>query len=205
MAGDTEIFEPTKLHCHIQDIIQRLPSYAGEFNPKAYVNWELTVDKEFRKYDLFEEQKVIAASTILTNYALTLWKHLSRHDKVPKTWKVMKRILRENFVPEYYSDHMLAKLESLKQGGNSVKVYYHDLKFHIMCCGLEECEEATENRFLRGLNTEIQDILINETYNSLSHLIDLASKIENEIANGLSDEIVSKQLPSCEKNNTIAF
>jgi hypothetical protein len=24
-----------------------------------------------------------------------------------------------------------------------------------MRCGLEECDEATENRFLRGLNTEI--------------------------------------------------
>jgi hypothetical protein len=29
------------------------------------------------------------------------------------------------------------------------------LKFHIMHCGLEECEEAKEIRFLRGLNTEI--------------------------------------------------
>jgi hypothetical protein len=37
-----------------------------------------------------------------------------------------------------------------------------------MRCGLEECEEATENRFLRGFNTEIEDMLLHETYNSLS-------------------------------------
>jgi hypothetical protein len=39
--------------------------------------------------------------------------------------------------------------------------------------GLEECEEATENRFLRGLNTEIQDMLLHETYNSLTYLVKL--------------------------------
>jgi hypothetical protein len=62
----------------------------------------------------------------------------------------MKRIFRkEECVPEYYADYFLDKLNGLKQGDNSIETYYHNLKFHIMHCGLEECEEATENRFLR--------------------------------------------------------
>jgi hypothetical protein len=40
-----------------------------------------------------------------------------------------------------------------------------------MHCGLEECEEATESRFLIGFNTEIQDMLLHETYNSLTCLV----------------------------------
>jgi hypothetical protein len=84
---------------------------------------------------------------------------LARHDQVPKTWKDMKRIFRKECVPKYYADYLLVKLNNLKQGDNSIETYYHNFKFHIMRCGLEECEEATENRFLRGLNTEIQDML----------------------------------------------
>jgi hypothetical protein len=57
---------------------------------------------------------VSTAYMVLTNCALNLWKHLARHDKVPKTWKHMKRILRKECVPEYYVDYLLAKLNSLK-------------------------------------------------------------------------------------------
>ena len=119
----------------------------------------MEVDKEFRKSELSEVQKVTIASMVLTNSALNLWTHLARHDKVHKTWKGMKRIFRKECVPKYYADYLLAKLNNLKQGDNSIETYSHNLKFHIMHCGLEECEEATENRFLTGLNTEIQDIL----------------------------------------------
>jgi hypothetical protein len=58
-----------------------------------------------------------------------------------------------------------------------------------MSCGLEECEEATKNRFLRVRKTKIQDMLLHETYNSLSYLIELASKIEIHLA--LSEEKIA--------------
>jgi ribosomal protein S15P/S13E len=69
-----------------------LPSYSGEFDSKVYVNWEMKVDKEFRKSELSETQKVTIASMVLTNSILNLWTHLARHDKDPKTWKDLKRI-----------------------------------------------------------------------------------------------------------------
>jgi hypothetical protein len=178
-----------------------LPSYSGEFDPKVYVNWEMEVDKKFRKSELSEAQKVTIASMVLTNSALNLWTHLARHDQVPKTWKDMKRIFRKECVPEYYADYLLAKLNNLKQGDNSIKAY-HNLKFHIMRCGLEECEEATENRFLRGLNTEeIWDMLLHETYNSLTCLVKLASKIEIQFA--LSEETIAEPSPTCKNKNCI--
>jgi hypothetical protein len=128
-------------------IIPQLPSYSNEFDPKVYVNWEMEVDKGFRKFELSEEQKVTIASMVLTNSALNLWTHLAIHHKVPKTWKDMKRIFRKECVPEYYADYLLAKLNSLKQGANSIETYYHNLKFHIMRCGLEECEKLLKIDF----------------------------------------------------------
>jgi hypothetical protein len=35
--------------------IPQLPSYSGEFDPKVYANWEMEVDKGFRKIELLEE------------------------------------------------------------------------------------------------------------------------------------------------------
>jgi hypothetical protein len=70
-----------------------------------------------------------------------------------------------------------------------------------MRCGLEECEGATENRFLRGLNTKIQDMLLYETYSSLTFLVELASKIEIQLA--LSEETIAELSPACENKNCI--
>jgi hypothetical protein len=58
----------SKLRAHIP----QLPSYSGEFDPKVYINWELEVHKEFRKFELSEEQKVTMTSMVLTNSALNL-------------------------------------------------------------------------------------------------------------------------------------
>jgi hypothetical protein len=116
-----------------------LSSYSDEFDPEVYVNCEMEVDKEFTKIELSEEQKVTIASMILTNSALNLWTHLAIHHKISKTWKDMKIIFRKECVLEYYADYLLAKLNSLKQCDNSIETYYHNLKFYIMCCGLEEC------------------------------------------------------------------
>jgi hypothetical protein len=187
----------SKLRHHIP----QLPSYSGEFDPKIYVNWEMEVDKEFRKSELSEAQKVTIAYMVLTNSPLNLWTHLARNDKVPKIWKDMKIIFRKECVHEYYADYLLAKLNNLKQGDNSTETYYHNLKFHIIHCGLEECEEATENRFLRGLHIEIQDMLLHETYNSLTCLVKLASKIEIQLA--LSEETIAEPSPTCENKNCI--
>jgi hypothetical protein len=70
-----------------------------------------------------------------------------------------------------------------------------------MHCDLEECEEAIENRFLSGLNTEILDMLLHETYNSLTCLVELASMIVIQLA--LSKETIAERSPTCEDKNCI--
>jgi hypothetical protein len=45
----------------------------------------MEVDKEYRKFELSEEQKVTIVSMVLTNSALNLWTHLAIYHKVPKT------------------------------------------------------------------------------------------------------------------------
>ena len=132
-----------------------MPSYAGEFDPKAYIDWELKVDNEFDEHDLSEREKIYIASNVLTRHALLEWKHICRHNKVPDSWADFKLLFRDAFVPAYYADHLLAKLDNLKQGSRTVKEYYHVFKICIMFGGLDECMEDVMSRFMKGLNFEI--------------------------------------------------
>jgi hypothetical protein len=81
----THQLEENEKKSKLRHHIPQLSSYSGEFDPKVYVYWEMEVDKEFRKSELSEAQKVTIASMVLTNSALNLWTHLARHDQVPKT------------------------------------------------------------------------------------------------------------------------
>ena len=83
----------------------------------------------------------------------------------------MKRIMRAKFVPSYYARELLNKLQRFKQGSRTVREYYHELKSQLLRCGLEEPVEATENRFLSGLNHEIQYLLVHKEYKSLSQFL----------------------------------
>ena len=64
-----------------------LPYFEGEYDPNPYIEWEINIDNEFKKYDLSKKQKVRVASCVLIKYALTEWKHLCRFGKAPKSWK----------------------------------------------------------------------------------------------------------------------
>ena len=65
----------------------------------------------------------------------------------------------------------------------------------MLGCEIDECVEATENRFLHGLQPEIQNILIDQHYTSLSQLFELACLAEKQL---LGDHNVSKfHAPIC--------
>jgi hypothetical protein len=180
MAGDMKIFEPTKHY--IQGIIQHLPSYGHKFDPHAYIDWEFRVDKQFDEHDLSQKQKIYIASNMLTEYALVEWKHICRHNKVTQSWEEFKLHFRDAFIPAYYVHHLLSKLGTLKQGARTMKEYYHYFNICTVFVGLDECTEDIMTRFMKGLNSEIQSMVMHEAYGDISHLFLLACKAETEIA-----------------------
>jgi hypothetical protein len=117
----------------------------------------------------------------LTEHVLRKWKYICRHNNVPKTWKDFKMHFRDAYIPAYYVDHLLTKLHKLKQGSRIVKQYYHDFKICVLFGGFDECLEETMSRFMRGLNSKIQTLLLKEKSSHISHLFLLACTAENEI------------------------
>ena len=66
----------------LQVISSSIPFFAEKFDPHAYIDWELNVDKEFGAHDLSEKEKIYIASSVLTESALLEWKYICRHNKV---------------------------------------------------------------------------------------------------------------------------
>jgi hypothetical protein len=145
-----------------------IPCFDGNFDPRAYIEWVLKVGNEFDEPNFFEAQMIYIASNALTEYALLEWKHICRHNKIPQYWIGFKQN------STYYVDHLLAKLDNLKQGSSTVSEYYHEFKICVLFGGLDECKKDVMSRFMKGRNSEIQTMLIHETYSYISHLFLLA-------------------------------
>ena len=64
---------------------------------------------------------------------------------------------------------------------SSVTKYYDDLQTTLMHSFLEESDEDFMDRFWRGLNHNMQEILIHEECYPMDHLFRLACKAEQEI------------------------
>ncbi len=156
----------------------KLLFYDGKYDSVAYIDWELAVDNEFDKYDFSDAQMVKAASNKFTSSALFWWSYVSNK---PETWDQFKTMIRKHFVTSYYKCTLREKLEHLKQGDRTIREYIHEFEVCIIYSGLKECNENTMRIFFNGLNSEIQVLLANVTYNHIGHLFMLAGSIESRI------------------------
>lgn len=168
-------------HVNRGKIRYSIPPFDGDCNYSEYAKWELKVEMYLVSIHHFSEQERIRAiSSAFTGYALTWWHFLCENNETPKTWKMLKQLLRYDYVPTYYSI-LCDELQFLKQGSKSVKSYFEKLQALMLRCEIDECAETTENRFLHGLRFDIQNILVDQSYTSLSQLFELACMAEKEL------------------------
>lgn len=133
-----------------------MPSFAGKYDPDAYLTWELTVEQNFARHEFPEGKKVRVATSKFSEFASIWWSEYGRtHQNILRTWNALKRAMRHRFVPSYYSRDLLNKLQRLRQGSNSVEDSYQELQTGLLRCGLKETENAKMARFLGVLNREI--------------------------------------------------
>ena len=67
--------------------------------------------------------------------------------------------------------------------------YFEKLQALMLRCEIDECLEASENRFLHGLRPEIQNVLVDHSYTSLLQLFELACMAERELMCNANDEL----------------
>ena len=86
-----------------------------------------------------------------TEYALVWWDNKNSTHERPMTWDDMKRIMRERFVPAYYTRQLHSRLRHLVQGTKSVDEYYKEMQVLMIPTVVRESAEATMVHFLEGL------------------------------------------------------
>ena len=104
-----------------------VPSFAGQYDPDAYLTWELAVQQLFACHEFPDHLKVRAVTCEFYDFASIWWSEYCRtNQNIPRTWDAMKRAMRARFVPSYYSRDLLNKLQRLRQGNNTVEEYYQE-------------------------------------------------------------------------------
>ncbi|XP_071923187.1 uncharacterized protein [Coffea arabica] len=161
----------------------QVPAFKGKSDPEAYLEWEGRIEMVFDCYDYSEEQKVKVATVEFTDYALVWWDQVRttrRRMGEPRvrTWRELKALMRKRFVPSYYNRDLHSKLQTLTQGNMSVEDYHKEIEMAMMRANIQEDNEATMARFLRGLNPDLQDALELQHYLDMHDLLELAIKAE---------------------------
>jgi hypothetical protein len=93
-----------------------IPEFNGTYDPNAYLEWELAVDKKFACHTFSAHHQVKAATSEFTHFASIWWReHCNKHPtEIPTTWDALKVLMRHRFVPSYYARDLLNKLQHLK-------------------------------------------------------------------------------------------
>ena len=157
-----------------------LPVFAGRYNPSIYLDWEFDVEQMFASHDFPEHKRVKAATRKFVDFASIWWSEHCRTnaENVPMIWSDLKIIMRGRFVPKYYLNDLLKKLQYLKQGHNTVEEYYNNLQITLFHFGLEENEDDIRDRFWDGLNCDIQELLMPENCSTMDRLFRLACEAD---------------------------
>ncbi|KAI4320605.1 hypothetical protein MLD38_034066 [Melastoma candidum] len=166
-----------------------IPPFQGKNDPDKYIEWERKVELVFDCHNYSEEKKVKLAAVAFTDYAIVWWDQLMvtkrrNRERPINNWEDMKAVMRRRFVPSHYYRDLHLKLQSLKQGTNSVEEYHKEMEIAMIRANVEEDREATMARFICGLNREIANVVELQHYVELEEVVHMAMKVERQLKKG---------------------
>jgi hypothetical protein len=116
---------PNQQHAHGNDVPFAkvkftIPPFYGLYGAKAYLDWEMIVDKKFSSHLVPEQHRVRQATSEFKDFAIIWWNELSSLRLQPNTWDRLKDAMCERFVPPAYQYDLRKKLQHLDQRDMSV-------------------------------------------------------------------------------------
>jgi hypothetical protein len=111
-----------------------LPFY-GLYDPEAYLDWEMIVDKKFSSHLVPEQHRVRQVTSEFKDFAVIWWNALSSLCLQPKTWDKLKAAMHDRFVPPSYQRDLCKKIQCLDQGDMFVQDYYVELQKGMIYAG----------------------------------------------------------------------
>ena len=163
----------------------QMPTFTGGSSVDDYLDWESKVERVFERYEIDGYTRVRLATVKFTGYTALWWKSVKDNRRIDgesevRTWQEMKRVLRRRFVPKYYQHELSLRLQTLRQGSNTIEEYIQEFETLMERSGTAEPPEQTVARFVTGLKYEISCIVDLQRYDTLEEAIQLALKVERQ-------------------------
>ncbi|GJV41637.1 putative nucleotidyltransferase, ribonuclease H [Tanacetum coccineum] len=136
--------------------------FGNTLNPEGFIDWLVAVEEVFEFKDVPENKRVSLIATKLRGRASAWWQQLKlTRERVGKprvtSWRKMKKLLRENFIPHNYQRLMYQRLQNLKQGTKSVEDYTTKFYQLIARNDIQETDDQLVSRYIGGLRVQIMD------------------------------------------------
>jgi hypothetical protein len=83
----------------------KIPPYNGNYDPAAYLHWELEVEPQFSCHDIPATSQVKTIISEFTNFALMWWGDYNKRQpsRISTTWAQLKAAPRPRFVRSYFA------------------------------------------------------------------------------------------------------
>ncbi|KAI4325783.1 hypothetical protein MLD38_031150 [Melastoma candidum] len=164
----------------------QIPAFEGNLDLEEFIDWMHTVERIFDYEEVPGEKKVKMATLKMKKYASLWWENTNQQrrregrDKI-RTWSKMKRAMTKRFLPEHYRRDLYIKLQSLQQV-SSVSEYTRESERLLLQCDVQEAQEQTITKYLRGLKPHIADVVELQQYWTFNDVRALAHKVEQQQA-----------------------
>ena len=111
-----------------------IPSFSGQYDGDAYLDWEMTVEQKFNAHLVPEQHRVRQATSEFKDFAIVWWSGLAAETDLPTTWEELKVAMRDRFVPPSFYREIRNKLQRLDQGDKTVQEYFSELQKGLIRC-----------------------------------------------------------------------
>jgi hypothetical protein len=157
--------------------------FHGTMGVEEFMDWQIDVDRFFDVMDIPENKQVKMVAIRLKSTAAVWWDRLvlqrHRQKKHPiRTWRKMKRLMLERFLPEDYEQILYKMYIECVQGKRSVTEYTAEFLRFSERNELGESENQKVARYISSLKSSLQEKMGLQTVWTVAEASNLALKAE---------------------------